>query len=78
MQGSYRRNKTFLGDEEYGRALDALVKGCADVLMQDAGTGEVTRARRCARARRRRPAARRARGAAAARRGRERRRRAVP
>jgi hypothetical protein len=40
-QGTYRRNNTFLGDEEYGRALDCFVKGCADVLMQDESTGQV-------------------------------------
>eukprot|EP00756_Hemistasia_phaeocysticola_P025609 Hpha_TRINITY_DN16015_c1_g1::TRINITY_DN16015_c1_g1_i1::g.117058::m.117058 len=33
--GKYVANKTFLTDEEYGRALDALVKGCADVLLLD-------------------------------------------
>ena len=31
--GERRPNDTFLTDEEYGRALDTLVKGCADVLI---------------------------------------------
>ncbi|KAI8471757.1 MAG: hypothetical protein J3K34DRAFT_520281 [Monoraphidium minutum] len=44
--GVYRRNATFLGDEEYGRALDALVKACADVLMRDTETGEILIMRR--------------------------------
>eukprot|EP01062_Namystynia_karyoxenos_P036495 TRINITY_DN26588_c1_g1_i1.p1 TRINITY_DN26588_c1_g1~~TRINITY_DN26588_c1_g1_i1.p1 ORF type:complete len:232 (+),score=71.21 TRINITY_DN26588_c1_g1_i1:80-775(+) len=34
--GQYTPNKTFLSDEEYSRALDALVKGCADVLLLSA------------------------------------------
>lgn len=39
--GEYRRNATFLEDEEYGRALDCFVKGCADALLQDEETGEL-------------------------------------
>jgi ADP-ribose pyrophosphatase YjhB (NUDIX family) len=34
--GTYVRTKTFLPDEEYGRALDTLVKGCVDVLLRNA------------------------------------------
>jgi hypothetical protein len=39
--GIYSGNSTFLADEEYGRALDTFVKGCVDVLLTDAVTGEV-------------------------------------
>lgn len=39
--GSYVRNSTYLSDGDYGRALDCLVKGCADVLLQDSTTGQV-------------------------------------
>ena len=35
VTSEYTRNKTFLGDEEYGRALDCFVKGCADLLLTD-------------------------------------------
>ena len=35
VTGEYTRNKTFLNDEEYGRALDCFVKGCADLLLTD-------------------------------------------
>jgi isopentenyldiphosphate isomerase len=35
VTGEYTRNKTFLGDDEYGRALDCFVKGCADLLLTD-------------------------------------------
>lgn len=34
--GTYVATKTFLPDEEYGRALDTLVKGCVDVLLRNA------------------------------------------
>lgn len=37
VTGEYTKNKTFLDDDEYGRALDCFVKGCADLLLQDAG-----------------------------------------
>ena len=33
--GHYVKNQTFLEDEEYSRALDCIVKGCADVLLRD-------------------------------------------
>ena len=33
--GEYAKNSTFLEDEEYARALDCIVKGCADVLLRD-------------------------------------------
>jgi hypothetical protein len=33
--GAYTKNQTFLEDEEYSRALDCIVKGCADVLLRD-------------------------------------------
>jgi hypothetical protein len=46
VTGEYARPQTFLGDEEYGRALDTFVKGCADVLLEDAATGELLIARR--------------------------------
>ena len=36
VTGTYTRNKTFLNDEEYGRALDCFVKGCADLFFTDA------------------------------------------
>ena len=36
VTGEYTRNKTFLGDDEYGRALDCFVKGCADRLTTTA------------------------------------------
>lgn len=39
--GGYRANVTFLDDAEYGRALDALVKGCVDVLLLDASGARV-------------------------------------
>ena len=35
VTGTYTRNKTFLDDDEYGRALDCFVKGCADILLTD-------------------------------------------
>ena len=35
VTGKYVKNSTFLEDEEYSRALDCIVKGCADVLLQD-------------------------------------------
>jgi len=34
--GTYTPRRTFLPDEEYGRALDTLVKGCVDVMLRDA------------------------------------------
>ena len=33
VTGDFRPQKVFLPDKEYGLALDALVKGCADVLL---------------------------------------------
>lgn len=40
VTGEYTRNKTFLDDAEYARALDCFVKGCADLLLTD-GKGRV-------------------------------------
>jgi len=34
--GTYTPTNTFLPDEEYGRALDTLVKGCVDILLRNA------------------------------------------
>jgi len=31
--GSYQKQSVFLPDEEYGRALDTLVKACTDILL---------------------------------------------
>ena len=33
VTGDFTPQKVFLPDKEYGLALDALVKGCADVLL---------------------------------------------
>ena len=35
VTGTYTRNSTFLNDEEYSRALDCFVKGCADIFLTD-------------------------------------------
>lgn len=35
VTGTYTRNKTFLDDSEYARALDCFVKGCADLFLTD-------------------------------------------
>ena len=42
VTGDFQPQKVFLPDKEYGLALDALVKGCADVLLT---RGEGGRAR---------------------------------
>ena len=40
--GKWRENDTYLSDEEYARALDTIVKGCADVLITDSsGEGKI-------------------------------------
>ena len=43
-------NGTFLEDGEYSRALDSIVKGCADILLRDATTGRVLLGKRKVRA----------------------------
>ena len=35
VTGTHTRNSTFPNDEEYSRALDCFVKGCADIFLTD-------------------------------------------
>ena len=40
VTGDFKPQNLFLGDEEYGRALDCLVKGCADFFILDQDESE--------------------------------------
>ena len=47
VTGDFEPHHKFLPDDEYGRALDALVKACSDVLVVADGGARVFLGRRC-------------------------------
>mmetsp|Transcript_14418 Transcript_14418/g.18249 ORF Transcript_14418/g.18249 Transcript_14418/m.18249 type:complete len:239 (-) Transcript_14418:232-948(-) len=45
--GTFKSHRTFLPDDEYGIALDNLVKGCTDILLLDPAGTHIFTGRRC-------------------------------
>lgn len=41
ITGVFKPHHIFLGDEEYSRALDCLVKACTDILLVDESNGKI-------------------------------------
>jgi ADP-ribose pyrophosphatase YjhB (NUDIX family) len=47
VTGKYTSHRKFLGDKEYGEALDSIVKGCTDLLVTSADGTRVLLGKRC-------------------------------
>ncbi|KAL7513026.1 hypothetical protein ACHAXN_012322 [Cyclotella atomus] len=45
--GSFKSHRTFLPDDQYGIALDNLVKGCTDILLLDPTGNKIFTGKRC-------------------------------